>query len=118
MSSPLERLAGPGQPLAIEPPDATEFESLKRSGLTRLRDAENAANSLDGRFDLAYAAAHALCLAALRIGDSAPRSATSSSKFFRIRSVSVRRSGACFRSATTCGIGPSTRARPRPMNGW
>jgi hypothetical protein len=52
MSSPLERLAGPGQPLAIEPPDVTEFESLKRSGLTRLRDAENPANSLDGRFDL------------------------------------------------------------------
>ena len=66
MSSPLERLAGPGQPLAIEPPDTAEFESLKRSGLTRLRDAENPANSLDGRFDLAYAAAHALCLAALR----------------------------------------------------
>ncbi len=66
MTSPLERLAGPGQPLAAEPPDAKEFENLKRSGLTRLKDAENAANSLDGRFDLAYSAAHALCLAALR----------------------------------------------------
>src|SRR5688572_26838414 len=29
-------------------------------------DAENARNSLDSRFDLAYNAAHALCLAALR----------------------------------------------------
>jgi hypothetical protein len=66
MSSPLDRLAGPGQPLAAEPPEATEFESLKRSGLARLRDAGNAALSLDGRFDLAYGAAHALCLAALR----------------------------------------------------
>ncbi len=37
-----------------------------RSGLARLKDAENEANSLDGRFDLAYSAAHALCLAALR----------------------------------------------------
>jgi len=66
MNSPLERLAGPGQPLVAEPPDAAEFEGLKRSGLSRLRDAENEAISLDGRFDLAYGAAHALCLAALR----------------------------------------------------
>ncbi len=66
MTSPLERLAGPGQPLIAEPPDAAEFEGLKRSGLSRLRDAENADNSLEGRFDLAYGAAHALCLAALR----------------------------------------------------
>lgn len=39
---------------------------MTRSGLARLADAENPANSLDGRFDLAYNAAHALCLAALR----------------------------------------------------
>jgi hypothetical protein len=31
-----------------------------------LRNASNAANSLEGRFDLAYNAAHAFCLAALR----------------------------------------------------
>jgi hypothetical protein len=66
MTSRLERLVGPGQPLAAEPPDAREFESLKRSGLTRLADAQNTAISLDSRFDLAYGAAHALCLAALR----------------------------------------------------
>lgn len=39
---------------------------MKRSGLARLADAENLKNSLEGRFDLAYNAAHALCLAALR----------------------------------------------------
>jgi hypothetical protein len=66
MTSPLERLAGPGQPLTAEPPDAKEFAGLKRSGLARLRDAANSANSLEGRFDLVYGAAHALCLAALR----------------------------------------------------
>jgi hypothetical protein len=49
-----------------EPPDANEFTGLLRSGLARLKDAENEANSLDSRFDLAYSAAHALCLAALR----------------------------------------------------
>ncbi len=66
MTSPLERLAGPGKPLTAEAADAEEFASLKRSGLARLKDAENTANSLDSRFDLAYGAAHALCLAALR----------------------------------------------------
>ena len=64
--SPLERLAGPGNVLAKEAPDAKEFAGLVRSGLARLKDAENDANSLDSRFDLAYSAAHALCLAALR----------------------------------------------------
>ena len=60
--STLDRLAV----LAKEPPDAKEFAGLVRSGLARLKDAENEANSLDSRFDLAYSAAHALCLAALR----------------------------------------------------
>jgi hypothetical protein len=66
MASPLDDLCGPGKPLAAEPPDANEFAGLKRSGLVRLRDAENTANSLESRFDLAYNAAHALALAALR----------------------------------------------------
>jgi hypothetical protein len=66
MSSPLERLAGPGKALAAEPADAKEFGGLVRSGTVRLQDAENASISLESRFDLAYNAAHALCLAALR----------------------------------------------------
>lgn len=66
MISPLESLSGPGKSFRKEPSDAKEFEGLKRSGLARLADAGNAANSVDGRFDLAYNAAHALCLAALR----------------------------------------------------
>jgi hypothetical protein len=64
--SPLDRLAGPGNVLAKEAPDAKEFTGLVRSGLARLKDAENEANSLESRFDLAYSAAHALCSAALR----------------------------------------------------
>jgi len=47
-------------------PDAKEFARLKQSGLRRLADAEKHANSLASRFDLAYDAAHARCLAALR----------------------------------------------------
>ena len=66
MSSPLERLAGPGKSLNVEPFNAKEFDGLKRSGLSRLKDAENPDNALESRFDLAYNAAHALCLAALR----------------------------------------------------
>jgi hypothetical protein len=66
MTSPLERLTGAGKPLAAEPPDSKEFEGLKRSALTRLKDAGNPANALESRFDLAYNAAHGLCLAALR----------------------------------------------------
>lgn len=66
MSSPLDNLCGPGKSLAAEVPDAGEFAGLKRSGLARLKDAGNAGLSLEGRFDLAYNAAHALSLAALR----------------------------------------------------
>ena len=66
MTSALERLSGPGKPLAAEPADAQEFARLRASGLARLKDASNPAISLEGRFDLAYNAVHALCLAALR----------------------------------------------------
>ena len=66
MPSPLENLAGPGKDLRKEPPDAQEFAALKRSGLGRLADAARTDLSLESRFDLAYNAAHALCLAALR----------------------------------------------------
>lgn len=60
--SALERLAD----LSKEAPDGREFAGFVRSGMLRLKDAENEAISLDSRFDLAYSAAHALCLAALR----------------------------------------------------
>jgi hypothetical protein len=66
MTSALENLSGPNKPLVAEPADAKEFEGLKRSGQTRLKDAKNLDVSLEGRFDLAYNAAHAFCLAALR----------------------------------------------------
>ena len=70
--STLDRLAGPGGVLGKEAPDAKEFDGLVRSGLARLRDAEKQENSLESRFDLAYGAAHALCLAALPAVQSAP----------------------------------------------
>ena len=66
MSLPeLDNLVRIGK-LKEEEPSQVEFDGLIRSGLLRLQDAQNKANSLEGRFDLAYNAAHALCLAALR----------------------------------------------------
>lgn len=64
-SSPLDNLVRIGK-LKAEPPAQAELDGLVRSGLMRLRDAENAALSIESRFDLAYNAAHALSLAALR----------------------------------------------------
>jgi len=66
MTSPFENLTGYGKPLKAEPPDAKEFAGLVRSARARLKDATNEGLSLESRFDLAYNAAHALCLAALR----------------------------------------------------
>lgn len=66
MSTALENLCGPGKALTAEAPDSAEFAGLARSGLKRLHDAVHASLSLESRFDLAYNAAHALSLAALR----------------------------------------------------
>jgi len=65
MVANLDNLVRSGQ-LKRETPAQSEIDGLVRSGLARLKDAENSELSLDGRFDLAYNAAHALSLAALR----------------------------------------------------
>lgn len=52
--------------LKAEPPDQKEFDGLIRSAQVRLKDAQIPSLSIEGRFDLAYNAAHALALAALR----------------------------------------------------
>ena len=44
----------------------SEFDGLVRSGLARLKDAQYSSLSPESQFDLAYNAAHALSLAALR----------------------------------------------------
>jgi hypothetical protein len=66
MHPALENLCGPGKPLKAEAPDANEIAGLLRTGMARLHDARNPGLALESRFDLAYNAAHALCLAALR----------------------------------------------------
>jgi hypothetical protein len=52
--------------LKAEAASQVEFEGLVRSGLARLRDAQSPSLSPESRFDLAYNAAHALALSALR----------------------------------------------------
>lgn len=66
MTSPeLERLAELGG-LKRESASQREYVGLLQSGNARLADAANADLSPESRFDLAYNAAHALALAALR----------------------------------------------------
>lgn len=64
-SQALANLARIGQ-LKAEPADARERAGLLRSATLRLRDARQLILSLESRFDLAYNAAHAMSLAALR----------------------------------------------------
>jgi hypothetical protein len=66
VTSALENLCGAGRPLKAEPADAKEFAGLVLSAQRRLQDARTKSLSLESRFDLAYSAAHAMCLAALR----------------------------------------------------
>ena len=64
-SQQLENLVRIGA-LKPETFDQQEFDNLTRSGRLRLQDAENTGLADESRFDLAYNAAHALALAALR----------------------------------------------------
>lgn len=62
----LENLLRSGG-LKVEPPDRKECEGLMRSAKDRMRDAGTAQLSFSSRFDLAYNAAHAIALTALRL---------------------------------------------------
>ncbi len=64
-SQRLDNLVKVGK-LKAEKPAQAELDGLVHSGVVRLKDAANQALSLESRFDLAYNAAHALALAALR----------------------------------------------------
>jgi hypothetical protein len=64
-SANLDNLSKIGK-LKKEPPDQAELEGLLQAGRNKLKDARNASNAFESRFDLAYNAAHALSLAALR----------------------------------------------------
>jgi hypothetical protein len=61
----LANLARTGQ-LKAEPGRRAEFDGMVNSARKRLGDARKTSLSLESRFDLAYNAAHAFALAALR----------------------------------------------------
>lgn len=52
--------------LKTEPPDQNEFDGMVSSAKQRLKDAQVESLSEDSQFTLAYGAAHALALAAIR----------------------------------------------------
>ena len=64
-SNELNNLVRTGA-LKVEPADQKEFDGLLNSGRTRLADAKKDGLALESQFDLAYNAAHAISLAAMR----------------------------------------------------
>lgn len=64
-SAELDNLVRIGK-LKREPASARELQGLRNSALARLADSDRDGLSFDSRFDLAYNAAHALALYALR----------------------------------------------------
>ena len=52
--------------LKVEPPDQVEFEGMVASAKRRLQDVQVEGLSNEGRFALAYGAAHSISLAAMR----------------------------------------------------
>jgi hypothetical protein len=64
-SQQLDNLVKIGQ-IKRESPAQSELDGLLSGARARLKDSENSSLSLESRFDLAYAAAHAMALAALR----------------------------------------------------
>ena len=117
MASPLENLSGPGRALQKEAPDAKEFAGLRRSALARLTDSAKNSNSLESRFDLAYNAAHALCLAALRWLDTDRPIVTSSFKCCHTHSDWVPKYGACSINAIQFATLVNMKAISISMNG-
>lgn len=61
----LDNLVSTGK-LKREPPSQSEFNGLVEQGEAKFEDCQIASLSLVSRFDLAYGAAHAFALAALR----------------------------------------------------
>jgi len=107
--SAFESLCGAGKPLHAEQPMRPSSKGLRRSGLARLADAGKVSLALESRFDLAYNAAHALCLAHC-VGTGIARAIdTSSSSCAPHASASVRRCGVFWPSATMCATKASTK---------
>lgn len=96
--------------MAAEPPDTKQFAGFKRSALARLKDAANPVNALESRFDLAYDAAHGLCLTALRHKGFRAHHVTSCFRRCHTLWDQVRKSGECLTSVIRFEIVESMNA--------
>jgi hypothetical protein len=116
-SAEIENLVRIGQ-LKREPSTKTEIDGLIRSGAARLSDAANASLSLEGRFDLAYNAAHALALAALRRLGYRSENRFLVFQTLRTRWASRRPSGESLPGATRRATWRSTRGPSTSTSVW
>lgn len=103
----LDNLARIGK-LHHQTPSRREFDGLFTSGIARLRDAQHRELSLESQFDLAYNAAHALALAALRWHGY--RSDSRYLVFQCLQHTVPRLSGACWTAPTVPATSPNTKA--------
>jgi hypothetical protein len=113
-SPELDNLVRTGQ-LKHTAPDADEYKALVHSGEARLTDAAKKNLALESRFDLAYNAAHALSLAALRRLGYRSESRYTVFQACRTRLAFRRTSGACSPNVTVCAIKQSTRVSSSSM---
>jgi hypothetical protein len=117
MPSPhLDNLVRIGQ-LKAEAAAQAEIDGLLRSGAARIKDAENEQLSIESRFDLAYNAAHAFSLAALRFTATGARAASWFSSRSSTRSSSRLPGGACSIRLTRSATWSSTKAVLTSMSG-
>lgn len=105
----LENLVRSGG-LKAEPPDRKECEGLLGSAIDRLKDAHSPVLSFASRFDLAYNAAHALGLTALRL-----QGYRSDKRYLVFQCLvhnleMVRRRSACSHCAMNAAIWRNTKA--------
>lgn len=107
-SVPLANLARIGK-LKTEPPDARERAGLLHSATVRLQDARQTILSLESRFDLAYNAAHAAALSALRWHGYRSEIVIWYFNAWNIRLGSHRNSGSCSTRRTTNAILPNMK---------
>lgn len=98
--------------LKAEPPDAKEFAGMIRAAETKLRDASIEGLSPDSQFSLAYGAAHALSLAALRCAGTGigQKAATLSSSAFSIPLACPTQNGVCSINVMLPATSPNTKA--------
>ena len=108
MSEPLEKLASTGL-LKREAPGREEIAGLLHTATVRLEDARKSTNAPESRFDLAYNAAHALSLAALRI-----HGYRTDKRYIVFQALPhtwawTRRRGGCSIAVTANGTQPNTK---------